>query len=104
MPKIPCVYVIVCMSARKKAPVNLLSCLVPLRTVHVHWCVHAASSLSSNVLIPYCWSVALERKEKKKKEKESTIAKEDQRNFKAVANSSPNNDHCLCIRYPHESH
>ena len=36
-----------------------------LRTVHVHWCVHAASSCLKLVLIPYCWSVALEKKKKK---------------------------------------
>ena len=57
--------VIVCMSARKKAPVNLLMS-VHLRTVHVHWCVHAASSCLKLVLIPYCWSVALEIKKNKK--------------------------------------
>ena len=36
-------------------------------TVHVHWCVHAASSCLQILLIPYCWSVALEKKINKKK-------------------------------------
>ena len=36
-------------------------------TVHVHWCIHAASSCLQILLIPYCWSVALDEKKKKKK-------------------------------------
>ena len=60
--------VIVCI-ARKKAPVNLLMCPFELY-MFWHWCVHAASSclrlLFFLVLIPYCWSVALEKKKKKK--------------------------------------
>ena len=39
-------------------------------TVHVHWCIHAASSCLQILLIPYCWSVALEKKKKKKEDKE----------------------------------
>ena len=30
------------------------------------WCVHAASSCLQILLIPYCWSVALEKKKDKK--------------------------------------
>ena len=59
-----CVYVIVCMSARKKAPVNLLMCPFEL-----YMFIGVSMQLSSNVLIPYCWSVALEKKKKKKKKR-----------------------------------
>ena len=57
--------VIVCMSARKKAPViNLLMCTFELY-MFIGVSMHAASSCLKLVLIPYCWSVALEKKKKK---------------------------------------
>ena len=57
-----CVYVIVCMSARKKAPVNLLMCPFEL---YMFIGVSMQLRVVSNVLIPYCWSVALEKLKKK---------------------------------------
>ena len=64
-----CVYVIVCMSARKKAPLD-----VPLRINCTCSLVCPCSfELSSNVLIPYCWLVALEKKKKKKKGRHAYI-------------------------------
>ena len=48
--------VIVCMSARKKAPVNLL-----MGTFELYMFIGVSMQLRV-VLIPYCWSVALEKK------------------------------------------
>ena len=63
-----CVYVIVCMSARKKAPVNLLMCPFELYMfIGVSMQLRVVFKYDFLVLIPYCWSVALEKKKKKKK-------------------------------------
>ena len=43
-------------------PLNLLMCPFEL-----YMFIGVSMQLSSNVLIPYCWSVALEKKKKKKK-------------------------------------
>ena len=65
-----CVYVIVCMSARKKAPVNLLMCPFELYMfIGVSTQLRVVFKYDFLVLIPYCWSVALEKKKKKKKKK-----------------------------------
>ena len=65
-----CVYVIVCMSARKKAPVNLLMCPFELYMfIGVSMQLRVVFKYDFLVLIPYCWSVALEKKKKKKKKK-----------------------------------
>ena len=62
-----CVYVIVCMSARKKAPVNLLMCPFELYMfIGVSMQLRVVFKYDFLVLIPYCWSVALEKKKKKK--------------------------------------
>ena len=61
-------YVIVCMSARKKAPVNLLMCPFELYMfIGVSMQLRVVFKYDFLVLIPYCWSVALEKKKKKKK-------------------------------------
>ena len=65
-------YVIVCMSARKKAPVNLLMCPFELcMFIGVSMQLQVVFKYDFLVLIPYCWSVALEKitnsMEKKKK-------------------------------------
>ena len=61
-----CVYVIVCMSARKKAPVNLLMCPFELYMfIGVSMQLRVVFKYDFLVLIPYCWSVALEKKKKK---------------------------------------
>ena len=68
MPKIlcTCVYAIVCMSARKKAPVNLLMCPFELYMfIGVSMQLRVVFKYDFLVLIPYCWSVALEKKKKK---------------------------------------
>ena len=58
-----CVYVIVCMSARKKAPVNLLMCPFELYMfIGVSMQLRVVFKYDFLVLIPYCWSVALEKK------------------------------------------
>ena len=58
-----CVYVIICMSARKKAPVNLLMCPFELYMfIGVSMQLRAVFKYDFLVLIPYCWSVALEKK------------------------------------------
>ena len=63
-----CVYVIVCMSARKKAPVNLLMCPFELYMfIGVPMQLRVVFKYDFLVLIPYCWSVALEKRKKKKK-------------------------------------
>ena len=63
-----CVYVIVCMSARKKAPVNLLMCPFELYMfIGVSMQLRVVFKYDFLVLIPYCWSVALEKNKKKKK-------------------------------------
>ena len=55
-----CVYVIVCMSARKKAPVNLLMCPFELYMfIGVSMQLRVVFKYDFLVLIPYCWSVAL---------------------------------------------
>ena len=46
----------------QKSKLNLAT-----QTVHVHWCVHAASSCLQIVLTPYCWSVAFGKLGSKKK-------------------------------------
>ena len=57
-----CVYVIVCMSARKKAPVNLLMCPFELYMfIGVSMQLRVVFKYDFLVLIPYCWSVALEK-------------------------------------------
>ena len=62
-----CVYVIVCVSARKKAPVNLLMCPFELYMfIGVSMQLRVVFKYDFLVLIPYCWSVALEKKKKKK--------------------------------------
>ena len=64
-------YVIVCMSARKKAPVNLLMCPFELYMfIGVSMQLRVVFKYDFLVLIPYCWSVALEKKKKKKNSKE----------------------------------
>ena len=66
-PRYPCtcVYVIVCMSARKKAPVNLLMCPFELYMfIGVSMQLRVVFKYDFLVLIPYCWSVALEKKKK----------------------------------------
>ena len=64
-----CVYVIVCMSARKKAPVNLLMCPFELYMfIGVSMQLRVVFKYDFLVLIPYCWSVALEKKKKKLQE------------------------------------
>ena len=69
-----CVYVIVCMSARKKAPVNLLMCPFELYMfIGVSMQLRVVFKYDFLVLIPYCWSVALEKKKKKKKKGVSSI-------------------------------
>ena len=61
-------YVIVCMSARKKAPVNLLMCPFELcMFIGVSMQLQVVFKYDFLVLIPYCWSVALEKKKKKEK-------------------------------------
>ena len=66
-------YVIVCMSARKKAPVNLLMCPFELcMFIGVSMQLQVVFEYDFLVLIPYCWSVALEKKKKKKKNKTLT--------------------------------
>ena len=63
-----CVYVIVYMSARKKAPVNLLMCPFELYMfIGVSMQLRVVFKYDFLVLIPYCWSVALEKEKKKKK-------------------------------------
>ena len=58
-----CIYVIVCMSARKKAPVNLLMCPFELYMfIGVSMQLRVVFKYDFLVLIPYCWSVALEKK------------------------------------------
>ena len=58
-----CVYVIVCMSARKKAPANLLMCSFELYMfIGVSMQLRVVFKYDFLVLIPYCWSVALEKK------------------------------------------
>ena len=53
-----CVYVIVCMSARKKAPVNLLMCPFELYMfIGVSMQLRVVFKYDFLVLIPYCWSV-----------------------------------------------
>ena len=53
-------YVIVCMSARKKAPVNLLMCPFKLcMFIGVSMQLRVVFKYDFLVLIPYCWSVAL---------------------------------------------
>ena len=53
-------YVIVCMSARKKAPVNLLMCPFELcMFIGVSMQLRVVFKYDFLVLIPYCWSVAL---------------------------------------------
>ena len=65
-----CVYVIVCMSARKKSPVNLLMCPFELYMfIGVSMQLRVVFKYDFLVLIPYCWSVALGKKKKKKKKK-----------------------------------
>ena len=51
--------VIACMSARKKAPVNLLMCTFEL---YMFIGVSMQLQVVKLVLIPYCWSVALGKK------------------------------------------
>ena len=64
------VYSYVCMSARKKAPVNLLMCPFELcMFIAVSMQLQVVFKYDFLVLIPYCWSVALEKKKKKKKKK-----------------------------------
>ena len=61
-------YVIVCMSARKKAPVNLLMCPFELYMfIGVSMQLRVVFKYDFLVLIPYCWSVALEKRKKKGK-------------------------------------
>ena len=56
------------MSARKKAPVNLLMCPFELYMfIGVSTQLRVVFKYDFLVLIPYCWSVALEKKKKKKK-------------------------------------
>ena len=56
------------MSARKKAPVNLLMCPFELYMfIGVSMQLRVVFKYDVLVLIPYCWSVALEKKKKKKK-------------------------------------
>ena len=72
-----CVYVIVCMSARKKAPVNLLMCPFELYMfIGVSMQLRVVFKYDFLVLIPYCWSVALEKKKKKKKKNRVIFARE----------------------------
>ena len=60
------VYSYVCMSARKKAPVNLLMCPFELcMFIAVSMQLQVVFKYDFLVLIPYCWSVALEKKKKK---------------------------------------
>ena len=83
MPKIPMhlCNVIVCMSARKKAPVNLLMCPFELYMfIGVSMQLRVVFKYDFLVLIPYCWSVALEKKKKKKNV--SFYWKKIKRNFK----------------------
>ena len=55
-------FVIVCMSARKKAPVNLLMCPFELYMfIGVSMQLRVVFKYDFLVLIPYCWSVALEK-------------------------------------------
>ena len=62
-----CIYVIVCMSARKKAPVNLLMCPFELYMfIGVSMQLRVVFKYDFLVLIPYCWSVALEKIKKNK--------------------------------------
>ena len=61
--------VIVCMSARKKAPVNLLMCTFELV------CPCSFASCLKLVLIPYCWSVALVTNSMKKKKDLNNVIK-----------------------------
>ena len=59
------------MSARKKAPVNLLMCPFELYMfIGVSMQLRVVFKYDFLVLIPYCWSVALEKKKKKKLEGE----------------------------------
>ena len=56
------------MSARKKAPVNLLMCPFELYMfIGVSMQLRVVFKYDFLVLIPYCWSVALEKKKKRKK-------------------------------------
>ena len=56
-------YVIVCVSARKTAPVNLLMCPFELcMFIGVSMQLRVVFKYDFLVLIPYCWSVALEKK------------------------------------------
>ena len=58
-----CVYAIVCMSARKKAPVNLLMCPFELYMfIGVSMQLRVVFKYDFLVLIPYCWSVAFDKK------------------------------------------
>ena len=57
-----------CMSARKKAPVNLLMCPFELcMFIGVSMQLQVVFKYDFLVLIPYCWSVALEKRKKKKR-------------------------------------
>ena len=56
------------MSARKKAPVNLLMCPFELcMFIGVSMQLQVVFKYDFLVLIPYCWSVALEKIKKNKK-------------------------------------
>ena len=67
-------YVIVCMSARKKAPVNLLMCPFELYMfIGVSMQLRVVFKYDFLVLIPYCWSVALEITNSMGKKKGSNV-------------------------------
>ena len=57
------------LSARKKAPVNLLMCPFELYMfIGVSMQLRIVFKYDFLVLIPYCWSVALEKNNKKEKQ------------------------------------
>ena len=62
--------VIICMSARKKAPVNLLRCPFEL---YMFIGVFMQLRAVFKVLIPYCWSVALGKKKRRKPWREGEL-------------------------------
>ena len=88
-----CVYVIVCMSARKKAPVNLLMCPFELYMfIGVSMQLRVVFKYDFLVLIPYCWSVALEKKKKKKKKKEGEGKRKRKRKEKEKVSTGVNSE------------